>query len=177
MAENIPVSSTEVKPAASVQRYRRLVTGVDADGRSIFLEDETATDVHVIADLDTFAYTNLWCAPTTPVDNSGPSDDGLGSPGGIAPPERGSIFRMVEFPPDSDWDHQPGMRDRMVHATPSLDYAIVLSGEIWAVLERGERRMGPGDVLIQRGTAHAWSNRSTRPAVVAFVLVGGTAQP
>ena len=61
----------------------------------------------------------------------------------------------------------PGM-----HRTRTIDYAIVLSGEIWAIMDEGERRMLPGDCLVQRGTSHAWSNRTDEPAQVAFILIG-----
>src|SRR2546428_13775258 len=64
----------------------------------------------------------------------------------------------------------------MMHKTASVDYAIVLAGEIWAVMDEGETCMKAGDVLIQRGTNHAWSNRSSAPALVAFVLVWANAQ-
>jgi quercetin dioxygenase-like cupin family protein len=58
-----------------------------------------------------------------------------------------------------------------MHRTRSIDYAIVLSGEIWAVMDEGEIKMSPGDVFIQRGTNHAWANRSNGPCIVAFVLI------
>ena len=67
--------------------------------------------------------------------------------------------------------HSSGERHPMMHRTKSIDYAIVLSGEIWAVMDVGETKMRAGDVLIQRGTNHAWANRSNRPARVAFVLI------
>ena len=70
---------------------------------------------------------------------------------------------------DPDASRHPGM-----HRTHSVDYAIVLSGEIWAVMDEGETLLRAGDVLIQRGTNHAWSNRSTVPCLVAFILVGAT---
>lgn len=177
MAENIPVSGTDIRPADSVRRFRRLVTGVGADGKSRFEEDAPSPHRRVIAGLDTFVYTNLWRTEGTPVDNGGAVDDGLSQPFGIAPPVNGSVFRVVEFPPDAWWDKQDGTAERMYHSTPSLDYAIVLSGEIYAVLDTEERLMRAGDVLIQRGTAHTWSNRSDEPCAVAFVLIGGTVQP
>ncbi|MGQ4615598.1 cupin domain-containing protein [Nocardia sp. R7R-8] len=177
MAENIPVSRNGIRPADSVQRFRRLVTGVGPDGKSRFEDDAPGVHQHVIADLDTFVYTNLWRTETTPVDNSGAVDDGLAEPTGIAPPPNGSVFRVVEFPPDSRWDKRDGTAERMYHSTPSLDYAIVLNGEIYAVLDTEERLMSAGDVLIQRGTAHSWSNRSDKSCAVAFVLIGGTTQP
>ncbi len=63
------------------------------------------------------------------------------------------------------------VRHAHMHRTRSIDYAIVLSGEIWAVMDEGETKMVAGDVLIQRGTNHAWANRSNAPCVVAFVLI------
>jgi len=62
----------------------------------------------------------------------------------------------------------------MFHSTASLDYAIVLRGFIWSVMDADERELTAGDVLIQRGTNHLWSNRCEQPCLVAFVLIGGT---
>jgi quercetin dioxygenase-like cupin family protein len=59
----------------------------------------------------------------------------------------------------------------MMHRTQTVDYAIVLSGEIWALMDSGETKMKAGDILVQRGTNHAWSNRSNKPCLVAFVLI------
>jgi len=61
-----------------------------------------------------------------------------------------------------------------MHRTDSIDYAIVLSGEIWALMDEGETLLRTGDVLVQRGTSHAWSNRTEEPARVAFVLIGAS---
>ena len=68
-----------------------------------------------------------------------------------------------------------GARHAAFHRTQTLDFAILLEGEIWAMMDVGETLMNPGDILVQRGTSHAWSNRSDRPARVCFVAV--TAQP
>ena len=100
-----------------------------------------------------------------------------------------SSARIVEFPPDKAWrktadakkafasigaggapDHASG--DAMMHATATVDYIIVLKGEIWAIMDKGEKRLRPGDVLIQRGTNHSWSVRTKEPCVIAAVLVG-----
>jgi Cupin domain len=161
-----------VPPHESYRRFRRLVTGVDPDGKAVFVEDGESSSIQTVADTSTFVVTNLWQHTEVPVDNNGAADDGLGGDVALNPPPGGSVFRMVEFPPDTDWKAN-GVADQ-VHATPSLDYALVLEGEIWAVLDEEERLMGPGDVLVQRGTRHAWSNRSDKQAVVAFVLIGGT---
>ncbi|SFK73688.1 cupin domain-containing protein [Geodermatophilus ruber] len=175
MPENIPLSDERVVPAPTIRSFRRVVTGLDEQGRSTVLEDGLSPHVQVVADTPTFVYTNLWRHEEVPVDNSGPADDGLGSPGRIAPPAAGSILRIVEFPPDSHWDTGPEVREAMFHSTPSLDYAIVLEGCIWHVMDADERELMAGDVLIQRGTRHLWSNRSDRPCLIAFVLIGGSA--
>jgi quercetin dioxygenase-like cupin family protein len=67
---------------------------------------------------------------------------------------------------DPDASRHPGM-----HKTTTVDYAIVLSGEIWALMDEGETLLKAGDWLVQRGTNHAWSNRSDRPCLVAFILI------
>jgi hypothetical protein len=175
MPENIPLSGQLIEVAPSVQRFRRLITGLDERGRSTIVSDEFCPHVRVIADTPTFVMTDLWRHEQVPVDNTGPADDGLGGAVAISPPQLGSVFRIVEVPPDNDWDNGDGVRARMFHSTASLDYALVLRGSIWTVMDSDEREMTPGDVLIQRGTNHFWSNRSGEPCLVAFVLVGGTA--
>jgi mannose-6-phosphate isomerase-like protein (cupin superfamily) len=105
------------------------------------------------------------------------------------------VFRLIEYPPDAqrvaallserdapdDGSGRHAARDRGsprhpgFHKTNSVDYAIVLSGEIHALMDEGEVLLKAGDVLIQRGTNHAWSNRTNQPAYVAFVLID--AQP
>ncbi|MFJ9381825.1 cupin domain-containing protein [Streptomyces sp. NPDC101455] len=161
-----------VAPHAEARRFRRLVTGVNGAGKAVFLEDGETSSIQTVANTPTFVVTNLWQHTAVPVDNDGPVDDGLGGNVTLDPPLGGSVLRIVEFPPDREWKAQ-GVADQ-VHATPSLDYALVLEGEIWAVLDEEEKLMKPGEVLIQRGTRHAWSNRSDKQAVVAFVLIGGT---
>lgn len=142
-----------------------------------------------------FGVTDLWKTLSTPADNAG-SEDPCGEPISLAPPENGTVFRVVEFPPDKDyvgkWKREVAFgslgesgaeavdsgssRHEGMHRTRSVDYAFVMSGEIWAVMDQGEVLMKPGDVLIQRGTNHAWSNRSDSPALVGFVLIDAKPQ-
>jgi mannose-6-phosphate isomerase-like protein (cupin superfamily) len=109
----------------------------------------------------------------------------------LPPPKSGSVFRVIEYPPDSerlaaiareeklpdDGSGRAAATDRKnprhagFHKTNTIDYAIVLSGEIFAMMDDGEVLLKAGDVLIQRGTNHAWSNRTDAPALVAFVLI------
>lgn len=173
-AEHSVVLDQGTDPDPGTRRFRRIVTGVNHDRRSVILADGESSSVQTVANTPTFVVTNLWQHTVVPVDNDGPLDDGVGGQVTLNPPPGGSVLRMVEFPPDSHWrDRVDGPNDQ-VHATPSLDYAIVVEGEIWAVLDDEETLMHPGEVLIQRGTRHAWSNRTSDRAVVAFVLIGGT---
>jgi hypothetical protein len=183
---------TSVMPGPEITRFRRIVTGHDAQGRSMILSDDRVPHVMPIMNQSNFAVTDFWKTSFTPADNStATSADPCELPIQVAPPGNGSVFRVVQFPPDKDWAakaaamggsvaidetakaaHTGGpVRHAHMHRTRSIDYAIVLSGEIWAVMDEGESKMGAGDVLIQRGTNHAWANRSNAPCVVAFVLI------
>ena len=170
-----------------VRKIRRIVTGHDARGKSIFVSDGPSPHVLTIGGRPDFALTNLWVTDSTPARNTG-SADAAARPVVLEPPANRTIFRVVEFPPektggafdrkaafaamgadhalDPDAGRHPGM-----HKTDTVDYAIVLSGEIWALMDEGETLMTAGDCLVQRGTNHAWANRSDTPCLVAFILV------
>jgi hypothetical protein len=184
--------ATPTSPGPEIKRFRRIVTGHDARGRSVLLSDDISPHVMPIMDQPNFAVTDFWKTAAMPADNGAQtSEDPCRLPIQVAPPATGSVFRVVQFPPDKDWAakaaamggavaidetakvaHTGGpVRHAHMHRTRSLDYAIVLSGEIWAVMDEGEIKMTVGDVLIQRGTNHAWANRSNAPCVVAFVLI------
>ncbi len=181
-----------VRPGPEIKRFRRIVTGHDAHGRSVILSDATSPHIMPIMDQPNFAVTDFWKTSSTPADNGAASmDDPCRTPIQVAPPASGSVFRVVQFPPDKDWAakaaamggsvaidetakaaHAGGpVRHAHMHRTRSLDYAIVVSGEIWAVMDEGETKMTAGDVLVQRGTNHAWANRSNAPCIIAFVLI------
>ncbi|MCX7312592.1 MAG: cupin domain-containing protein [Alphaproteobacteria bacterium] len=133
--------------------------------------------------------TDFWQTGQTPADNSGNADATVG-PYSLPPPKNGSVFRMLEIPPDTERvaalrgsataftaqdaaykrDFQ-NARHPGFHKTASTDYVIVLSGEIYALVDEGETLLRAGDVFIQRGTSHAWSNRGSEPAILAVVLL------
>ena len=178
---------------SEVQPFRRVVTGHDASGKAIFLYDGTATNVQRPPRAGVVS-TLFWVTDETPAklaDASDKADRTIGIP----PPINGSIFRVVEYAPDStvtnmthdarDWklagrpdsggdaiQTQSGARHHGMHRTRSIDYAIVLSGEIWLMLDDSERLLKAGDVVVQQGTYHAWSNRGTEPCRIAFILIG-----
>jgi mannose-6-phosphate isomerase-like protein (cupin superfamily) len=169
--------------------FRRVVTGHDKDGRSIFLTDGPTPVVHDRGPGVT-AVTEFWETRSTPADNAGNDDPTLGQPQRLPPPKNGTKFRVVEYPPDAQRvqalrapsvAHEAraegyvrdtaNVRHPGFHKTDTIDYAIVLSGEIYALMDEGEVLLKAGDVLIQRGTNHAWSNRTSEPCCIAFVLI------
>jgi hypothetical protein len=171
---------------------RRFVTGHDASGKSVFILDETTPVTHAVGSGGT-RVTDLWETRSTPVNNAGVAD-AADRPFHVPPPPNGSIFRIVEYPPDTEriavlranvaHDSTAGYtrdyanaRHPGFHKTSTIDYAIVLNGEIYALMDEGEELMHAGDVLIQRGTNHAWSNRTNETVRVAFVLIDALPDP
>ena len=169
--------------------FRRIVTGHNAQGKSIFTMDGPAPSVHSRGTGATSS-TEFWVTNGTPADKSGNDDPTMTQERRLPPPQNGTCFRVVEYPPDSqrvaalrapDSSHDArsegyerdlkNVRHPGFHKTDSIDYAIVLSGEIYALMDEGELLMKTGDVLIQRGTSHAWSNRTSEPCCIAFVLI------
>jgi hypothetical protein len=186
------IASVTVSPGPEIKRFRRIVTGHDEEGRSIILSDDVSPHVMPIMEQPNFAVTDFWKTFATPADNgAATARDPCATPMQVAPPASGSVFRVVQFPPDRDWAAKAAalggsvpidetaksaskggeVRHAHMHRTRSIDYAIVLSGEIWAIMDVGETKMVAGDVLVQRGTNHAWANRSNAPCVIAFVLI------
>ena len=171
----------------SLPPIRRIVTGHDAEGRACIVEDAPAAAVRTVPDRPGYRAVNVWRTNRTPalIDE----EDSIDAHQGILPPDSGTILRIIDFPPEPA---DPAERDRRIratfggmfkdathdgrkhpgmHRTDTVDYAICLEGEIWSVMDEGETLMRAGDVLIQRGTNHAWANRSQKTARIAFVLI------
>lgn len=167
----------QVVPAAdTVRLYRRIITGHNSAGRSIIVEDAACPNVQTIMGVPEFATTEFWKTVETPVDLTKEQADPAAGPVTLPPPVNGTVLRVVEFPPDSlvrDKMPQSPPKDLM-HRTASIDYAFVIEGEVFAILDEEETLMKAGDFMIQRGTNHNWSNRSSAPARVLFVLIGAT---
>lgn len=176
-----------------VQTIRRVVTGHDSHGKSLFIIDGDATAVKEMESMPGLALTDLWQTNGAPADNA-VDEDAADRPIVLEPPPNGTIFRIVEFPPDSAWrdkadagdafgsigaGHAPveGSDDPMMHKTSTVDYLIVLKGEIWAILDDSETCLRQGDVMIQRGTNHSWSVRTEEPCLLAAVLVNAEPVP
>jgi mannose-6-phosphate isomerase-like protein (cupin superfamily) len=176
----------------NLPHIRRVVTADDVKGRSRIAEDGPATSVRTVTGRPGYRAVNVWRTAESPVKIN--SRDSTANHQGILPPKGGTILRIIDFPPepadgealkrmldatfggiykDAAHDKRPGVHPGM-HRTETLDYAIVLEGEVYAVMDEGETLLRAGDVLIQRGTNHAWANRSERTARIAFVLIDGT---
>jgi quercetin dioxygenase-like cupin family protein len=140
-------------------KVRRVITGHDAGGKAIVKIDEVAT--HTFTGRPGATGINVWTTEGFPANNDGADDAGLRKVGTTLPD--GTIFRVLEF--------APGLAARN-HRTDSIDYIVVMSGEIDMELDAGKSvHLKAGDVLVQRGTIHNWVNKGTAPCVIAFVLV------
>lgn len=170
-----------------IWRVRRVLTGHDAEGRSTFIADGEAPNVKEMTAITGLALTDLWETGAAPASNLG-LKDAADRPVHLEPPKNGTLLRIVEFPPDSAWrgatDGKAGFKaigaghaqdksssDPMMHKTATVDYIIVLKGEIYAIMDTGEKLLRAGDILVQRGTNHSWSVRSNEPCIIAAVLV------
>ncbi len=139
-------------------QLRRVVTGHDAEGKALIKIDDISQNV-VSARPGTSACV-LWTTQGFPVDNNGDADEALRKTGTTL--GGGTVFRIVEF--------GPGNSPRN-HRTDSIDYAVVMSGEIDMEIDDGVVHLKAGDLLVQRGTIHNWVNRGTEPCRIAFILV------
>jgi quercetin dioxygenase-like cupin family protein len=169
------------------RQTRRVICGHDASGKAVVIEDGPAPNAKV-RQVTGLTSTLVWVTDRTPADISNPADPTLREIG-VAPPAGGSILRIVDFPPEQqggatvdntamkkemglDQGHgaKPA-RHPYMHRTKSIDYALVLEGEIDMLLDDSEVHLKAGDVLIQLGTNHAWVNNSGKPCRIAFVLI------
>lgn len=177
-----------------VGRVRRVVTGVNEAGRSYIVSDGLAPNAFLSADVEGFGASVAWYSPAGPLTNDGAADTAAADTVIPMSPNLGEvIFRVADFPPDeaygrageeSLFDSITGgeeARDGAAHSsdkhfwfhkTDSIDFAVVLDGEISLLLDDDECLLHPGDIVVQRGTAHSWSNKTDRTCRMAFVLVG-----
>ena len=139
-------------------QLRRIVTGHDATGRAVVKIDEVSKNQ--TSGRPGRSACVVWTTESFPVDNTGEADGGKRQVGTTL--KNGTVFRVVEF--------MPGVSPR-VHRTDSIDYAVVMSGEIDMELDDSVVHLKAGDVLVQRGTIHNWVNRGAEPCVIAFVLI------
>jgi len=164
---------------------RRVVTKIDSSGKAVVMLDG---QVQLTSFRSPNPASEMWVTESSPPDFSWTADRGK-TKVGLVPPKNGTIFRIVDFVPTTQkiesmdintmmkvvGDHAPvkGLPPRhpMMHRTRSVDYAIIMSGEIDMLMDEGEVHLKSGDVVVQQATNHAWVNRSGKPCRVAFILM------
>lgn len=176
--------------------FRRIVTGHNAAGQAVILEDAPPLRVQRIGGETGPTFYEVWNTRATPapIDRASgePHEDGIV----LAPPKNGTRIRVLDIPPDdaSLAEMTPeqarahfaeigaadasshsgrGSRHAHMHRTQTVDYGIVLDGEIVLIMDEGETLCRAGDIIVQRGTNHGWANRSTCNCRIAFILIDG----
>lgn len=173
-------------------QIRRIVTGHDASGRAVFVADGAAPRASDFLDIPGHGIAQLWATSAPPQVSATPQDL-TQLHGSLIPGVGGTSLLAVSFPPDSvmaaPLDPQrafeqmaaalPGLFECFeadqpgMHRTPTIDYGVLLEGELWLELDDGEQRLvRAGDVVIQNGTRHAWRNKSAQPAKAIFFMLG-----
>ena len=176
-----------------IRPVRRVVTGHDAQGRAVVVMDGPAASVLNRPSRPGVALTNLWATSDTPTTRT--DRDPVDRPVVLPPPPGGTVFRVVQFDPE---DRQAlaradgaaafadlgaagnavaSQRHPYMHRTDTVDYAVVLQGSITMLLDDEDVELSAGDVVIQNGTSHAWSNRGQAPCLIAFVLIDASGDP
>lgn len=167
---------------------RRIVTGHDSEGRSIFVSDDVSPVMLTVEGRPGFRNHNIW--RTVGANSSVSAEDSIEEQAGVLPPVGGTVIRVIDYPPMptdpaerrrqaasslttlfADANHLASDAKPGMHRTLTVDYAIVLVGRLTAVMDQDETEMLPGDILIQRGTNHAWENRTSEMVRVLFVLI------
>lgn len=181
------IATTSAFAQNKAPEVRRVVTALDANGRAVALADGA---VPLTSLRSPNPAGEMWVTSQYPPDYSW-KEDRAKTKVGLIPPANGTIFRIVDFPPmkaDVEkmdvntmmkvvGDHAPAkgvpVRHPMMHRTRSLDYAIIMSGEIDMLLDDGEVHLKAGDVVVQQATNHAWVNRGKEVCRIAFILMDG----
>lgn len=182
------MSESKSSMSRSARPVRRIVV-VDENDKSKAIADGPSPDVRTDPARPGFASTRIWLTDRTPAKIAGVRET-LHLPHTLEPPPQGSVCRVVSFPPDSVWKSRIGAKEVQAYfeamGSPAastyssnaphpymqkmrtLDFCLVLEGEITLVLDTQEVRLSAGDTVVQRGTNHAWSNRSDTPCLIAF---------
>lgn len=176
---------------------RRIVTGHDQNGKAVIISDSPTPGVKTTPNRPGVIFHNMWTTNTSPSRFDGPSEmTSVDLP--LPPPTSGTVFRLIEFPPENqiesvdqktakkafeeygaeaalkhDENEHQTKKHSFMHCTDTVDYAICLSGEMTMYLDDSEVVMKAGDVMIQRGTNHAWVNKSDEYCTMAFILIDG----
>ena len=180
-------------------QIRRVVTGHDASGKAVVLSDGPVPTVHSNPIRPGQLSFEVWKTNAMPVPIDAAQPEPTAGARSLQPPPHGTLFRISVVPPESEETRKltpeqardlfrksgageastfgSGGRHPMMHRTATVDYAVVLEGEITLLLDEGDVQLKAGDVVIQRGTSHAWSNRSGKNVKMLYVLIDGEFAP
>jgi len=181
------------------ESLRRIVTGHDDKGRAIVLSDGAPPHVTRPPQQPGLAFHEIWNTRASPAPVTAAEPEPTDLHRDTAPPKNGTIIRVVDIPPEGrdgprldketaralfekvglaeNAEHTIAGRHPLMHRTQSIDYGIVLEGEIVLLLDDEEVPLKTGDIVVQRGTIHAWANRSKRTTRMLFVLTDGRFDP
>lgn len=174
-------------------RFKRVVTGHDSQGQAVIVESGPTANNFPLKAVPGTVFYEVWNTASSPVllDNGADPTD---KPLQLSPGPLGSLIRVVDIPPDSVQNHisaqeaaaafaeigeshagtgNADSKHKMMHRTETLDYGIVTEGEVWMMLDGEEVQLKRGDIVVQRGTNHAWSNRTEQLARMVFILLDG----
>ena len=174
---------------------RRIVTGHDANGQAVISADGNPERSYMIGGAEGAKFHEIWHTLQSPaLVNNGPGDP-VESNLVLSPPKGGTRIRVVDFPPEGEAIRNLSAKEGrqhfktmggeeastaeglglhpLMHRTETIDYGIVLEGELTLILDHGQTTIKAGDIVIQRGTNHAWANRSGKSCRIAFILVDG----
>ncbi len=175
---------------------RRIVTGHDASGRAVIQEDGPVPRVQRIGGDIGPLFHEIWNTRATPASIDAASGEPAEASIVLAPPKNGTRIRVLDIPPeghhlenvseeerrahfaeigaaDAVVTGEAAARHAHMHRTETIDYGIVLEGELVLIMDEGETTVRAGDIVIQRGTNHGWANRSDRNCRICFVLIDG----
>ncbi len=174
---------------------RRIVTGHNTEGKAIILSDASTERTYMIGGPNGARFHEVWNTAQSPALIDSISGEPAETTLVLAPPKGGTRIRVIDFPPEGDeirnltkdeaGKHFKSMGDEdashagkgaphpLMHRTETIDYGIVLEGEMTLVVDEGEINIKAGDIIIQRGTNHAWANRSGKSCRMAFILIDG----
>ena len=183
----------------SERTLRRIVTGHDETGKAIVLNDGPPPMIIRNPMQEGLSFYEVWNTQSPNIVTAEEEEPTFRHEGKTAPPKGGSVIRFVDIPPEGqsgpefDADHAAALfekvglkenaehhipgRHPLMHRTESIDYGILISGEIVLLLDDSEVILKPGDVVVQRGTIHAWTNRTNEIARMAFILIDGGYDP
>ncbi|MVW84800.1 cupin domain-containing protein [Pseudomonas sp. PB101] len=177
----------------SLPAFKRVITGHDNKGQAVVIEARPSPHVIPLKAVPGTVFHEIWNTDNAPalLDNG---DDPCAKPLQLSPGALGSVIRVVDIPPDSQQNQiseqdaaaafaeigqahagtgTADSRHKLMHRTETLDYGIVTEGEVWLVLDDEEVHLTRGDIVVQRGTNHAWSNRTEEMARMVFILLDG----